>query len=352
MAQADRSSTSISTPEDSATSISHQKYKLRVTAGTSYDVSTHTLVPVNGPETLHLNTPSMLLSLAVRLKHFTGIPSSSPVTSSYFSHPLHISDQYSISFSFIPKVDIPGNDLLFGNDFDRPIRDRLPPGFGQAFRIVKWFIDPGLEGDPYADKPHLFGPALSSFNMIRIGEKIFPPGSGGKDADTEAWKMPNAESFHETVVEEGAEGSGTEIRSSAAVPIPSDSAGRKKHFLTEANREAFTFEAGRLYQSDFGNPYLDFNDFSLKLPGFSLNVIKYVDEKTHELRYVLKNRSTDEIYAVILFSLLFGEGSGGPQSHAESKEGSTRGSSKDNDKKSGAGEDFGPEKSADEDDVD
>lgn len=301
-----------------------QNYKLRVTAGLSYDTRTHVVVPVNAPQTLHLDSEHMLLSVAVRIKKFTGIPASSPTTSPYFTHPLHLSDQYSISFSFIPKVDIQGNDLIFGNNFDRPIRDRLPPGFSQAFKIVKWFIDPGLEGDAYAEKPYLFGPALSSWNILRIGEKIFEPQkskskSNGdaeeeespstKEAeqteDTDAWEIPNVDSFHETIVEEGAEGSGAEVRSTLS--IPPDSSGRKKHFLTESNREKFIFEAGRLYQSDFGNPYLDFNDFSLKLPGFSLNVIKYVDEKTHELRYVLKNRTTDHIYAVVLFSLLFGD---------------------------------------------
>ena len=107
------------------------------------------------------------------------------------------------------------------------------------------------------------------------------------------------------MVEEGADGTGEEVRTEAE--IPPDSAGRKKFFLAEANRDAFTFEAGRLYQSDFGNPYLDFNDFSLKLPGFSLNVIKYIDSKTHELRYTLKNKTTGEIYCVVLFTLLFGD---------------------------------------------
>jgi hypothetical protein len=280
----------------------HSKYRLRVTAGPAHDPSTHKVVPVNASETLTFENEHIILSLAVRIRDFTGYPDDSPQSSPYFEHELHKSDQYSISFSFIPKVDVPGSDLVFGNDFDRPIRDRLPPGFNQAFRIVKWWIDPGLEGDAYADKPSLFGPALSSWNVLRIGDKIVPE---DQLKDQNAWKIPNATSFHETVVEEGAEGSGDEVRNEAG--IPADSAARKKHFLTPANRDNFVFEAGRLYQSDFGNPYLDFNDFSLKLPGFSMNVLKYVDSKTHELRYTLKNKATDEIYACIMFTLLFGE---------------------------------------------
>ena len=315
-------SSASSTPSDeSSASIAKnkhaQKYSLRVTAGSSYDTTTHVVVPVNAPQTLHLNSQHMLLSVAVRIKHFTGIPTSSPPTSPYFDHPLHKSDQYSISFSFIPKVDIPGNDLIFGNDFDRPIRDRLPPGFNQAFRIAKWFIDPGLEGDPYSDKPYLYGPALSSWNILRIGEKIFQ-----RKEEKEEQK-----------------------------PVGDE------HIPEIAQPESETFEAGRLHQSDFGNPYLDFNDFSLKLPGFSLNVIKYVDEKTHELRYVLKNRSTDDVYAVVLLSLLFGDEQVGVSGEdclpaGEMERGEDRSEAKVGEATEGPEGEFGYEKPPDEDDVD
>ncbi len=280
----------------------HHQYRLRVTAGPAYDLSTHKLVPVNAPESLTFENDHIILSLAVRIRRFTGYPNDSPDTSPYFEHELHKSDQYSIAFSFVPKVDIPGSDLIFGNDFDRPIRDRLPPGFNQAFKIVKWWVDPGLDGDVYADKPYLFGPALSSWNILRICDKLVET---DQLSDKNAWKIPNGHAFHETVVLEGAEGTGQEARKESGVP--DDSAARKKYFLTPSNREAFVFEAGRLYQSDFGNPYLDFNDFSLKLPGFNLNVVQYIDSKTHELRYTLKNKSTDEVYAVIMFTLLFGD---------------------------------------------
>jgi hypothetical protein len=292
---------SISEPLDDPAS-DHTHYRLLVTAGPAYDTSTHKIVQVNGSEELTFESEHLVLSIAVRLKHFTGFPDSSPETCAYFEHPLHKWDQYSIAFSFIPKVDISGSDLVFGNDFDRPIRDRLPPGFNQAFRIVKWWIDPGLDGDVYADKPYLYGPALSSWNVLRIGDKIIEE---PEIASKEAWKLPNADSWHETVIEEGGEGTGADVWEEEG--IPADSAGRQKHFLTEANRDDFVFEAGRLYQSDFGNQYLDFNDFSLKLPGFTMNIIKYIDKKSHELRYTLKNMKTDEVYACVLFTLLFGD---------------------------------------------
>lgn len=327
----------------------HTKYRLRVSAGPAYDVSTHKVVPVNSPETVTFENDQVILSLVVRLKHFTGFPSSSPQTSSYFEHELHKGDQYSIAFSFIPKQDTPGTDLVFGNDFDRPIRDRLPPGFNQALRIVKWWIDPGLEGDAYADKPYLYGPALSSWNYFRICDKVVNDQELGHQ---DAWKIPNASSFHEEVVEEGAVGDGEEAREEHG--LPSDAAGRKKYFLTRSNLENFTFEKGRLYQSDFGNGYLDFNDFSLKLPGFSLNVIAYVDAKTHELRYTLKNLKTGDIYCVVLFTLLFGDEleemakkEGGDNVGTEPEELANKARETNIDKK-GKAEDDEPEPSADD----
>ncbi|EXJ61344.1 uncharacterized protein A1O5_11902 [Cladophialophora psammophila CBS 110553] len=307
-----------SSPDRSSQTSHHSQYRLRVTAGPSYDSATHKVIPVNAPETLTFETSSIILSVCVRIRHFTGFPPASPVTAEkYFTSDLHKYDQYSISFSFVPKQDIPGEELVFGNDFDRPIRDRLPPGFNQAFRIVKWWIDPGLDGDVYADRPYLYGPALSSWNILRIGDEVIPkeqlPSSSSssdvedRDDENHAWKIPqeHTQNFHDAIVEEGGEGTGLTLRSEAN--IPADPPGRQKYFLNRTNLSSFTFERGRLYQSDFGNPYLDFNDFSLKLPGFSLNVIQYVDSKTHELRYTLKNKRSGEVYGVVVFTLLFGE---------------------------------------------
>lgn len=173
-----------------------------------------------------------------------GFPDDSPETSSYFQHPLHTKDQYSISFSVIFKEPVNGNNLLFGNDLDRPIRDRLPPGFNTALHLVKRTIDPAIEGDAYADNPYLYSPALATWNQFAIGEKI--------------QKSDNLPKGHKAVVVEGAEGEeATTIREE--LNIPNTAAARQKHFLDETNRKNFDFEPGRIYSADFGNPYLGFS---------------------------------------------------------------------------------------------
>lgn len=45
-------------------------------------------------------------------------------------------------------------------------------------------------------------------------------------------------------------------------------------------------------------------DLSLRLPGFNLPIINYLNEENHQLRYVLKNRKSGDVYLVIVFSLI------------------------------------------------
>lgn len=270
------------------------KYRLLVTAGPSYSTSTHKLVHVNTDTPTKIENDFLRAQIKVRIRGFRGLPSSCPSTSPYFEDPLHEKDQYSIAFSFVPKVDIPSKDIIWGNDFDHPVRDRLPPGFNTAFRIVKEFIDPGLECDAYADEPYLLGPALSCWFCLRVGEKV-----------KEGEEIPSAVE-KEDIIREGGDGSGAEVRQKLGIPENNEK--RRKFFLSAANREAFTFEKDRLYSVDFFNPYLDFGNFALKLPGFSIKVIKYIDEKSHTLRYVFKNRNkAEEVFFSVNMNLLWGE---------------------------------------------
>ncbi|KAK8210890.1 hypothetical protein IWZ01DRAFT_297296 [Phyllosticta capitalensis] len=268
------------------------KYKLRVTAGPSYDRSTHRLVNVNGDDSLSFENEFVRVKVKTRIRDFTGLPLTSPASTPYFNDPAHSRDRYSISFSFVPKRDLPSADCVFGPDFDRPVRDRLPPGFNYAFNIVKRFIDPGIECDAYADEPWLYGPALSCWFTLRVGDKV------GQRGDVPEIREAPA-------LAEGGDGDGEQVRKGLGLPADADK--RRKWFLDREHREAFVFEEGRAYQGDFFNPYLDFNKFALRLPGFSLGVLRYIDDKTHTLRWVFKNRETNDVYFVVVFNLLFGK---------------------------------------------
>lgn len=266
-----------------------EKYRLVVTAGPSYDQKEHKIIHVNTETPTYIENDFLRAKIQVRVRGFRGLPSKCPSTTEYFSDPMHKRDQYSLGFSFVPKRDLPSLNTVWGNDLDHPVRDRIPPGFNTAFRIVKEFIDPGLSCDVYADEPWLYGPSLSCWFAFRIGDKV----DDGKE-----FPAPG-------VLREGADGSGQTLRDEHGLPENNEK--RRKHFLDAGHRESFVFEKGRLYQGDFYNPYLDFANYALKLPGFSLNVIKYIGEKTHCLRYVFKNRQTGDVYFNVNFTLLWGE---------------------------------------------
>ncbi|KAI1474262.1 DUF1769-domain-containing protein [Daldinia eschscholtzii] len=303
-----------------------EKYIIQVTAGPDYDLDRHIIVPVNSHEPIKISSNLVNIDLNVRVQNYRGLPRNSPTTSPYFTQEPHASnnDQYSIAIRFTPKKPestpnskaassdpsrsssssvsnedtneestngISGEDLQFGNDFDHPIRDRLPPGFSYAMNIVKWWIDPGLEGDAYADQPYLYGPALSSFNSIHIGPGEVDPEKGG------LW------------VEEGGDEDGLKERETLGAPaIGKD---RMKWALKPANKSKWLFQYGKTYCLDFFNPYLDFSEFSLRLPGFTLPIMKYWDgqslrakpKRSHTLRYTLRNRSTGKTYLVVCFTL-------------------------------------------------
>ncbi|PYH81336.1 DUF1769-domain-containing protein [Aspergillus uvarum CBS 121591] len=264
-------------------------HRLRITAGPRYDPSTHQLVHVNGPSPIRIRSPHLTADIWVRIKEYTGYPEGSPPSNPYFTQPATSANRYSITLSLTFHKDINGDDLLFGNDFDHPIRDYLPPGFGAAFKVVKTMLDPSIDGDAYNDKPYLYSPALASWNQFRIGEAI--PPSRSKEA-------PGAD----RLILEGAEGSGVQVREQYG--LPGDAAARTKYFRDEERRRGFGFEAGRVYEADFGNPYLDFEEFAIHVPGITLNISKYVSEKNNVLRYVLKNRATGEEYLVIGFTVV------------------------------------------------
>ncbi|KAK0712835.1 hypothetical protein B0T26DRAFT_648935 [Lasiosphaeria miniovina] len=295
------------------------KYIIRVTAGSGYDVGEHVVVPVNTAEPVRISSALADVELNVRVQNYRGLPRNSPASSPYFDQEPHEynGDQYSIAFRFTPKKPakavadgdsgekdddeeeeaegISATDLQFGNDFDHPIRDRLPPGFGTAMNIVRWWIDPGLEGDAYADEPYLYGPALSSFNAVHWGAGEVDAAKGG------LW------------FGEGGSESGLAARRDTGAP--DDAKARMKWALKPDSKRRWVWRYGDTYALDFFNPYVDFNEFALRLPGFHLPIIRYWDgqslrsqpKRSHQLRYVLRNRSTGAVYLAVLFTLYLKE---------------------------------------------
>lgn len=198
-----------------------------------------------------INTAVGPAKVAVRIANYNG----KNQTDKYFDEGNgHQSDGVSIQFQITFNEDVNGDDVIWGNDFDKPIRDMLPYGTSIGLKILKW-IDPTVDGDVYADEPYLYGKALGSIPSIQEGSDwgYIPRGQKLVDLD----------------------------------------------FSQPENRKQFTFKKGHTYQFDFYTPYLSLgSDLAVKLPGFELNVEKYC--RSQPLRYVLKLK--DKPLVLVAFS--------------------------------------------------
>ena len=259
------------------------KYFIQVHSGTSFEDSKAKQVTINGaPTQLSKNA-----KVAVRIKEYQGIPEGSPATSPYFDDQAHAHDTYSIAVSWIPEENIDADDLVWGIELINPIRDRIPGRFiSTAFNIVKRFVDASLQCDPDADQPWVNGPILCSSAIT------FSIGSKGN------CELP-------AILAEGGLSDDSAIRQSHNIPTAESQ--RRKHFLDEQKRKDFKFEKGRCYAFDFHNGYIDWKNYALKLPGFSFGVLKYINDRTHTVRFVLKSRKTGKVFVATTFRLLYGE---------------------------------------------
>ena len=93
---------------------------------------------------------------------------------------------------------------------------------------------------------------------------------------------------------------------------------RKKYFGDSKKRQAVTFEKGKLFSMDFYDAYVDFNNFQIKLPGFSLSAFRYWDGQP--LRFTAKTRCGKILFCVNFELLLKDETEIGKYRVEEEKE--------------------------------
>ncbi|KAK9475938.1 hypothetical protein V1514DRAFT_338447 [Lipomyces japonicus] len=258
------------------------EYRLKVSASSSYDCSNAFEVPVNTETPVKVCSERATATIWVKVQDYAGFPDNSPSTNAYFGYADHASDLFAIQFSIVFNQDTSFDDVLFGNDFDRPIRDKLPYGFGIGYKIFNYVVDPSANGDFYAEKPYLYGYAVTSTNAMALA---------GNATKSDPYLRENV--------------SGINPNDGINEIIPTAAAERRSFFLHAQNRQKFWFESGVEYKFDFSTKYIDMGgnkDYSIKMPGYSLNVIKYWDGQP--LRYVLKNKKDDDLYFALVFELL------------------------------------------------
>jgi len=263
--------------------------QLRVSAGSS--LSSLSVLAPNYDETGALDVSSDLFEgkIAVRIRDFAGEVGGgkerkTTTESDYFD--VHTGLTWSMAIQGRFKKEVNADDVLYGNVFEKPIRDHLPYGTAAALKFVN-FVDPSLEQDIYADKPWALSPLVATMNYLNASKE-------GAKSDKPAW---NSKQPSEDVL------ALFESPSSAVEALKDNANARRSYFANKAHRQEVTLKPDSWLDMDFCNGYLDFNTFSLKLPGgLHFSLLKYWDGQP--VTFVCRNRNGTQAYFYIVFEIL------------------------------------------------
>lgn len=275
-------------PSKSEEDTSVLERRVLVTAGTDYEPTSQRTVPVNGDSL----SVSPQVSVSVQLRDVSGLPDDAPPTSPSFPPDGTLSEDTSaLTITFVPSEDILAGDLFVGIDTEENpckkygVPESLVKG---AMRVVTSTFDSSLEANVSAESPYVMAPILRAKTMsFHVG---------GIDASVEHTAAQ---------AEEGASGSGVAVREASG--IPADSEKRRKWAKSEEGQN-FVLRAGRAYVFHFANAYIQWRDYALKLPGMSIRPLRYAgSDKSHKVRFFMKNAKVDQLFLVIYCRLLMGE---------------------------------------------
>ncbi|GFZ46921.1 hypothetical protein JCM24511_04146 [Saitozyma sp. JCM 24511] len=252
--------------------------------------------PVNSPTPTKVKTDGFDGEISVWVKGFEGDEKAGD-GKEYFGVRGGMTYAIVVRGRFTEQVS--ADELMFGNVFEKPIRDSLPWGTSVAQKAI-YFVEPTLEMDLYADRPWALSPAMASMNHLALTEKpqegpvvkedsverIKHQCEGEYDASgASCWVLPWWRSLDRADVADNYPPEGGDEKAQAAA--------RKRWMAEKANREKISLNHDTHVSMEFCNGYLDFNTLSLSLPaGFNMTfpLLKYWDGQP--VTYVCQRRGT------------------------------------------------------------
>ncbi|KAF8942605.1 hypothetical protein BGZ47_006316 [Haplosporangium gracile] len=324
------------------------RYRLRVSAGPSADPKDLKVLPVNDDANPTLiESDEFIGQIVVRIKgldktfgYKEGQEQDSLETiseSPWFSLPGGDNNLSSVQISGRFKREWPGEQVVFGNQFEKPLR--LPPFSSIALKFIQ-FIDPGLKADIYCDRPWAFSPLIATMNTVNVSGWHLDKATQkkveehGQEEDKERlenelppWPSPQGEHIVEdttllfqpdqynkeqedaTLTSEGEtahahkhENKKEELTMAPTQPAVLNTSARRSYFAKEVNLAKHRYRPDQVYGFDFFNPYLDFANFTLKVPGFSVDITKYWDGQP--LTYIIKSQDSSVTFMAFQFELI------------------------------------------------
>ncbi|KAJ3108648.1 hypothetical protein HDU97_000504 [Phlyctochytrium planicorne] len=328
---------------------------LRIRAGPDYDPEKLRIVNVNDEKTpLLIESEHFVGYLVVRMLNFNGVTPEGPNQQKPISNPESTyftgrHRRYSIMLQGRWRKAWNGDDVVFGMDCASKVR--TPPGVGLAVKIAKW-LDPGLDVDLTCDEPWVYSSFVSAMNSMAIyplhNQNVWDiafdaPSETQKQADgrraiTFTRKKNTVHPPQTTSKEDLSLNNSKNVTITfdpASTPYPQNLIGkwsyhsrmmpedstllfdgpesqppqslncyekRKRYFADQKARKAVTISPDHIYCVDFYDAYFDFNNVSLRLPGFSVNALRYFDGQP--LRFACRSKDRSATFFTVHFELL------------------------------------------------
>ncbi|KAF9582848.1 hypothetical protein BGW38_010685 [Lunasporangiospora selenospora] len=226
------------------------------------------------------------------------------------------------------KREWPADQIVIGGTFEKPLK--LPPFVSTAIKFLQ-SLDPGLNIDLTGPRPGYSSSLLSCINTINVSEANpcpfsdldgpTPPHDSAKEAKDEneddkkhwrsssetltnnmttipPWPSPNGEHIIEN----------TDLLIDTAedpkkrAKLVRDANLRRAYFSKSKHLARHQFRTDLVYSFDLFNPFVDCARFALKLPGFSLDFFKYLNDQP--LTYEIKSRDGSVVFAAMSMELV------------------------------------------------
>ena len=149
---------------------------------------------------------------------------------------------------------------------------------------IKFFktLDPGLQADVQGDQPYFISPLLAAMNVVHVSSST---------VENPLWPSPKGEHIPEDVtlalqaaVATGASTSASKVDKEEEETLQKtikklalDPGARKNYYAKTKNLTRHKFSPDHEYGLGLFNSFLDCSKFSVKLPGFNLELFKYFD---------------------------------------------------------------------------
>lgn len=268
--------------------------RLLIQAGSAHEVEKK-VMPINTGDFMNIKSDIGEFSVMIDIKNFDG--SQPHKNNSTYNRTSPLLEQKAsnrpnlrILIEFTPAKDIPGEELIFGNDCEVSIKRNVPTSLiSTGLYFFNWFLNPTITSDLYSDKPYLYGLALNSFTKLGLKSLLS--------------------------LEDFLNGKNEKLPPSLKADIPSNPAKRQKYFCNTEKCKEFVFEKEQTYFLMFDSSFISIGDskYHVAIPTFrnktiDIDVHRFSDETLNNFNWTVKQEGANgtcdgEFGLVINFAL-------------------------------------------------